>query len=120
MARTKKTTAEVEVKEEAKVEGKKPLIHDFEIIKEPLITEKSMAQSQNENKFTFIVDSKASKTEIRRAIERIYNVHVTGISTVNKIAKQTTRGSRYKGTISGFKKAIVTLRLGETINLFAE
>lgn len=120
MARTKKATAEVEVKKEVKVEASKATIHDFEIIKEPLITEKSMAASQNENKYTFVVDKKASKTEIRKAIERIYGVHVTGISTVNKIAKQTTRGSRFKGTLSGFKKAIVTLRLGETINLFAE
>lgn len=108
-------------KKEAVVENtRKALLHDFEIIKEPLITEKSMALSQNENKFTFKVDRRANKTEIRTAIERIYGVHVIGISTVNKNAKSASRGSRYRGTIPGFKKAVVTLKEGETINLFAE
>lgn len=115
-------TKAVATKKAVKVEApvRKATLNDFEIILEPLITEKSMAQSKDENKFTFIVKKTASKTAIRKAIEKIYNVHVTGISTVNQIAKKTTRGSKYKGMISGFKKAIVTLRNGETINLFAE
>lgn len=103
-----------------KADSKKATIHDYEIILEPLITEKSMAQSQTVNQFTFKVKKSANKTEIRNAIEHIYNVHVTGISTVKQIEKSTTRGSKFKGTISGFKKAIVTIRQGETINLFAE
>lgn len=115
MARTKK----VESTEEVVIENKATL-HDFEIIKEPVITEKSTALNQNENQYTFIVDKKAGKTEIRKAIERIYNVHVVGISTVNTKDKLLSRGSRYKGKLGGFKKAVVKVREGETINLFAE
>lgn len=107
-------------KEEVVETGPKATLQDFEVILEPVITEKSMTKSQEENKFTFKVKKGASKTEIRKAIERIYKVHVVGISTVNVHAKASSRGSRYKGHISGYKKAVVTLKLGETINLFAE
>ena len=98
----------------------KPILHDFEIIKEPVITEKSSLLSESSNQYTFIVDKKAGKTEIRKAIERIYGVHVVGISSINAKEKLLSRGSRYKGKIGAFKKAIVTLREGEVINLFAE
>lgn len=102
------------------VATKKATISDFDVIIEPLITEKSTTESQEHNKFTFVVISTANKTQIKNAIHKIYNVNVTGVNLVNVPAKVTTRGSRYKGTISGFKKAIVTIKDGETINLFAE
>lgn len=102
------------------VATKKATISDFDVIIEPLITEKSTTESQEHNKFTFVVKSTANKTQIKNAIHKIYNVNVTGVNLVNVPAKVTTRGSRYKGTISGFKKAIVTIKDGETINLFAE
>lgn len=118
----KKTTSrrKTKAKEEVKVVTSKATIHDFDCIIEPVITEKSMTASQEQNKFTFIVKKGSNKTQIRRAIERIYNVHVTGISTVNVNSKKLSRGSRYKGSVPGYKKAIVSLRDGETINLFAE
>jgi len=123
--KTKKSTRSkkskvVEEKVEEVVETKKATIHDFEIIKAPHVTEKTSALTSDLNQFTFLVSKHANKTEIRHAIERIYNVHVTGISIVNKKEKVTSRGSRYKGKISGFKKAIVALKEGETINIYAE
>ncbi len=113
MARKKQEVA-------AEVKAKKATISDFDVIIEPLITEKSMSASQEHNKFTFVVKSTANKTQIKNAIHKIYNVNVTAVNLVNVPAKVTTRGSRYKGTISGFKKAIVTVKDGETINLFAD
>lgn len=99
---------------------KRATISDFDIIIEPLITEKSMSLSQEANKATFIVKKGANKIAIKKAIEHIYNVHVTGVQTVNVPSKVTTRGGRYKGTLSGFKKAIVTIKDGEAIDLFKE
>ena len=114
MAR-KKAVAEVEVKKTSKA-----TISDFDVIIEPLITEKSMTASQENNKFTFVVKKGANKTQIKNAIHRIYGVNVESVNVVNVSAKVVTRGSRYKGTIGAFKKAVVTVKDGETINLFAE
>ena len=99
---------------------KRATINDFDIIIEPLITEKSMSLSQEANKATFIVKDNANKIAIKKAIEHIYNVHVTGVQIVNVPSKKTTRGGRYKGTLPGFKKAIVTIKDGEAIDLFKE
>ena len=104
----------------AEVSLKKATISDFDVIIEPLITEKSTTESAERNKITFIVKADANKTQIKNAIHRIYNVNVTGVNVVNVPSKNASRGSRYKGTISGFKKAIVTIKEGETINLFAD
>ena len=117
---TKKTTRKKAKKEEVKVPTSKATIHDYDLIVEPIITEKSMSATQENNQFTFVVKKGSSKTEIRKAIERIYGVHVEGISTINVNPKNASRGSRYKGTLPGYKKAIVSLKEGETINLFAE
>lgn len=107
--------------EEATVEvTRKATISDFDIIIEPLITEKSMSLSTEANKATFIVKDNANKIAIKKAIEHIYNVHVVGVQTVNVPTKVTTRGGRYKGTVGGFKKAIVTIKNGEAIDLFKE
>lgn len=95
-------------------------INDFDIIIEPLITEKSMSLSQEANKATFIVKKGSNKIAIKKAIEHIYGVTVIGVQTVNVPSKVTTRGGRYKGTLSGFKKAIVTIKDGEAIDLFKE
>lgn len=109
-----------EVATTPEVKTNKATISDFEVIIEPLITEKSTTATSENNKFTFIVKKGANKVQIRNAIKRIYGVTVTEVNTVNVPSKTTTRGSRYKGTISGFKKAIVTIKEGETINIFAE
>ncbi|MBO8427673.1 MAG: 50S ribosomal protein L23 [Firmicutes bacterium] len=101
-------------------EVKKGTANDFDIIIEPLITEKSMTMSQENNKATFIVKSDANKIAIKKAIEHIYNVKVIGVQTSHAKSKTVTRGSRYKGTLPGYKKAIITLASGEAIDLFKE
>ncbi len=93
---------------------------DFEVIVKPLITEKSMALMQEENKVTVVVNPKSNKTEIRLAFERIFQVKVTAVKVSNVPPYYTTRGTRYKGVISGYKKAIVTVASGEAIDLFKE
>ena len=85
----------------------------LEIIKAPLITEKS-ANDKEKNKYTFLVSEKASKTEIKEAIEKIFKVKVESISTLNiKVKKK--RVGRYTGLSNRGKKAIVTLKDGMTI-----
>ncbi len=93
---------------------------DFTVIVKPLITEKTMALMQNENKVTVKVLDSANKTEIKLAFERIFQVKVTDVKVLNQRAKETTRGTRYAGSISGFKKAVVTVAEGEAIDLFKE
>ncbi len=111
MAKKKEVVAEV---------SSKTTIHDFDVIIEPIITEKSMTQSQEKPIFAFKVKKDANKIEIKNALQRIYNVHIESVRVINVLAKKVSRGSRYKGTLPGYKKAIVTLKEGETINLFAE
>ena len=98
----------------------KPTAHDYSVIIEPLITEKTMALMQNENKVTMKVMKSANKTEIKDAFERIFKVKVVGVNVVNQKPKATTRGGRYQGKIQGFKKAILTLAEGNAVDLFKE
>ena len=93
---------------------------DFQVIVKPLITEKTMSLMQNDNKVTVKVLDSANKTEIKLAFERIFQVKVTDVKVLNQRAKSTTRGTRYQGHISGFKKAVVTIADGEAIDLFKE
>ena len=87
----------------------------LEIIKAPVITEKSEEARAN-GKYTFKVDPKANKTEIKEAIEKIFNVHVTQIRTIN-VKPKKRRVGRYTGLTNRTKKAIVTLEEGQTIDL---
>ena len=93
---------------------------DFSVIVKPLITEKTMSLMQNENKVTVKVLDSANQTEIKLAFERIFQVKVTDVKVLNQRAKSTTRGTRYAGHISGYKKAVVTIADGEAIDLFKE
>ena len=93
---------------------------DFQVIVKPMITEKTMTLMQNENKVTVKVLESVNKTEIKLAFERIFQVKVTDVKVLNQRAKETTRGTRYQGRISGFKKAVVTIADGEAIDLFKE
>ena len=93
---------------------------DFAVIANPIITEKSMAKMQNENKVTVRVAPTSNRTEVKLAFERIFQVKVDDVRIVNVHAKATTRGTRYQGSIQGYKKAIVTIHEGEAIDLFRE
>ncbi|MBQ7250710.1 MAG: 50S ribosomal protein L23 [Bacilli bacterium] len=117
----KATRKKAEKKEEPKkVSFAKPTAHDYEVIIEPLITEKTMALMQNANKITVKVSESANKIEIKEAFQRVFQVKVVDVKVANQVGKTTTRGGRYKGTISGFKKAIVKVAEGEAIDLFRE
>ena len=114
MAAKKKTEA-------PKTKGfQKPTERDFAVILKPVITEKSMAKMQNENKVTVRVAPTSNKTEVKLAFERIFQVKVVDVRVLNVKAKATTRGTRYHGYIQGYKKAIVTIAEGEAIDLFRE
>ena len=107
-------------KAEAAKRFPEPTERDLKVIIEPVVTEKSMSLMQNDNKVTVKVLKDANKTEVKLAFERRFQVKVTDVKISNVRAKSTTRGTRYQGTISGFKKAIVTVAEGEAIDLFKE
>ena len=112
--------AKKKVEAPAKAGFPKATEKDFEVILKPVITEKSMAKMQNENKVTVRVNGNSNKTEVKLAFERIFQVKVEEVKIVNVHPKATTRGTRYHGTIQGYKKAIDTVAHGEAIDLFRE
>lgn len=87
----------------------------LDIIKVPVVTEKSAYMGQD-NVYSFYVDPKANKTEIKLAIEKIFNVKVLEIRTIN-IHPKKRRVGRYYGLTNRKKKAIVKLAPGQTIEL---
>ena len=109
-------------KSAAKAENRFPKAteKDFAVIVKPIITEKTMSLMQNDNKVTVKVLESATKTEIKLAFQRLFQVKVTDVKVLNVGAKATTRGTRYQGSISGYKKAVVTIAEGEAIDLFKE
>lgn len=90
---------------------------DFrDIIIKPVVTEKSM-DLLADNKYTFIVDRKANKTEIKNAIEGIFKVKVDKVTTMI-VKGKVKRMGRFEGKTPNRKKAIVTLKPGHKIRLF--
>ena len=92
-------------------------MNQFEIIKRPLITEKTNIQKELHNQVTFEVDRSANRIEIKRAIETIFNVRVAAVRTSRVTGKIKRRG-RILGKRRDWKKAVVTLRPGERIDFF--
>jgi large subunit ribosomal protein L23 len=88
-----------------------------EIIKRPLITEKTSIQKELYNQLTFEVDRRANRIEIKRAIETVFNVRVSGVKTIQVTGKIKQRG-RITGKRRDWKKAIVKLMPGERIDFF--
>lgn len=88
-----------------------------EILKRPLITEKSTIQKETKNQLTFEVNRKANKVEIRRAIEKIFNVRVVGVRTIQMKGK-AKRFGRIIGKRQDWKKAVVTLAPDEHVEFF--
>lgn len=89
--------------------------HYSDIIIAPVITEKSMANRQN-NVYTFKVVKDATKTDIKRAVEEAFKVSVKSVNTLNTKSKRRRVG-RYSGRTKTFKKAIVTLAEGSSIEI---
>jgi large subunit ribosomal protein L23 len=93
-----------------------------EILKQPIVTEKVNKQTEKFNRFTFIVDKRANKLEIKKAVEEFYNVRVEDVNTLVVPAKSRSRMTKagvLTGRKSGYKKATVTVAEGETIDLYA-
>ena len=86
-----------------------------DIIKEPIVTEKTAALGE-QNTIVFSVDPKANKTQIKQAVEKIYNVKVTKVNTIN-VRPKKKRVGRYMGATSAYKKAIITLAEGSNIEI---
>ena len=90
-------------------------IHLYDKILSPLVTEKSTNLSE-QNKIVFKVPSKANKKNIKNNIEKIFKVNVTKVNIINKQKRvKLTRGRKVK--VSGYKKAIITLKKGQSIDL---
>lgn len=90
------------------------------IIFRPIVTEK-MTKVQEKGLYAFEVDPKSNKIDIARAVEKRWNVKVTNVRTMNykgKSKSQMTKRGRFAGKTSHFKKAIVTLKVGDKIELF--
>ena len=92
------------------------------IIKRPVITEKATAESEDNNKFTFIVDHRANKIQIRNAVENMYGVTVDSVRTMNYGGGKPSTRFTNRGIVEQrnkrYKKAIVKVADGETIDLF--
>ena len=90
-------------------------LHLYDKILSPILTEKSTILSE-QNKIVFKVPSKANKKNLKTNIEKIFKVNVTKINIINKQNRsKLTRGRKVK--VSGYKKAIITLKKGQTIDL---
>lgn len=91
------------------------------ILIKPLITEKSDHLAQSASKYTFVVNRRANKIEIGKAVESTYNVSVTDVNTLVMPGKSKTKMTKtgvQRGKTSSFKKAIVTLIEGDTIDFY--
>jgi len=87
-----------------------------DILRKPVITEKSTSLSKD-NKYTFIVDLKANKVEIRQAVENLFKVKVKKVNTM-RVKGKIKRVRRIPGRTPDTKKAIVTLKEGDRIEIF--
>ncbi|MFP4286542.1 MAG: 50S ribosomal protein L23 [Candidatus Izemoplasmataceae bacterium] len=89
-----------------------------EIIKRPIITEKSMLLVENQNKYTFSVDKRANKIQIKKAIEELFDVKVLKVNIINTTPKKKRVG-QYQGYKNELTKAIVTLDKEDKIEIFS-
>lgn len=91
-------------------------LHLYDVLTDPLITEKAAGEQQAIGKYAFRVHPQANKKQIRSAVEKVFNVTVTNVNTANYKGKW--RRVRYQpGKTAAWKKAIVTLKKGDKIDL---
>ena len=92
------------------------------IIKKPIITEKATAATEKSNRFTFAVDRKANKLEIKKAVEKMFGVNVVDVHTLTYGGGKSSTKFTNRGIVEQpskvWKKAIVTVAEGETIDLY--
>lgn len=93
-----------------------------EVLIKPILTEKANAQQESLRRYAFKVNRRANKLEIKTAIEQFYGVNVLEVNTLVVPGKNKTRSTKsgvISGVKSGYKKALVTVAEGETIDLYA-
>lgn len=88
-----------------------------EIIKRPIITEKSMLMVEDQNKYTFSVDKRANKVQIKKAVEELFEVKVLNVNKMNTMPKKKRVG-QHSGFKAAVTKAIVQLADGDKIEIF--
>ena len=91
------------------------------IIIKPIVTEKVTLQGELSNRFGFVVSQKANKVQIKKAVEAAYNVTVVGVNTMNVRPDRTTKYTKsglINGKTNAYKKAIVQVQEGETIDFY--
>lgn len=94
----------------------------MEILIKPIITEKITDQGEKLNRFGFIVNKDANKIQIKKAVESLYNVTVDSINTMVYAGKSKSRYTKtgiVRGKTAAFKKAIITLKEGDTIDFYS-
>lgn len=94
----------------------------MDILIKPIVTEKMTAQGEDMNRYGFIVDKRANKIQIKDAVEKLYGVTVARVNTMRyggKMKSRYTRSGILEGRTNTFKKAIVTLSEGETIDFYS-
>ena len=89
----------------------------YDVIKKPLITEKSTIAKDDNNVVAFVVNRDANKIEIKAATEQLFNVKVDAVRTIN-VAGKSKRVGRTMGKRSNWKKAYVTLQKGSSVDFF--
>ena len=92
------------------------MLHKRSVVRKPLLTEKVAALQDANNQYAFIVDDAANKIEIKRAIEQKYSVTVLSVNTMN-IRGKVKRMGRFVGKRADWKKAVVTLKASDKIEL---
>jgi large subunit ribosomal protein L23 len=92
-------------------------LHPNEVLLAPVVSEKSYEQIEAAHKYSFRVHPDAHKTQIRQAVEELFNVHVVGVNVLKVQSKPKRRGMT-RGRKPGWKKAIVQIRPGESIEIF--
>jgi large subunit ribosomal protein L23 len=94
-------------------------MHPYDILKRPIVTEKSNFQSDVLGQYTFEVDRRANKFQVKQAVEAVFDVTVERVRIINMPAKRARRYGRREVTRKpGWKKAIVTLKPGDRIEIF--
>lgn len=94
----------------------------MEIKIEPIVTEKANSISEKLNRYTFRVSTDANKFQIKSLIEKLYGVKVVAVNTANFSGKSKSRNTKsglIKGKVASFKKALVTVGKGETIDFYS-
>ncbi|MRT91488.1 50S ribosomal protein L23 [Ancylomarina sp. 16SWW S1-10-2] len=94
----------------------------MEILLKPLVTEKMTDLSEKLNRVGFVVDRRATKIDIRKAVEKMYNVKVAAVNTMNyqgKTKSRFTKAGAIEGRTVSFKKAIITLVEGDNIDFYS-